>query len=253
MSKAEKAWIVGGLSNELPPAVEGSRDLECEQCGKLARFSPASLTRPEAAHANFVCLPCAQEAQAKAGKPIQIGEMSAAQRAELHAAGLTDEMIAAVEAGLREKGISPEAIELLAAMKCPATDEDGNICAIPGNGPGRPTDAELTELQQILFASVSAGMKGPSPLPPEAILTLCNEIAERRAVMRGATQALLEASPTRETGLHTRPTDTDLRRMCDYWRKIVDAGGPSFRISIEALALVTLAEELIESRKAPRA
>ena len=55
-------FIIGAPYSAASPVdqdIPGTRILECEECAKPARFSPFSLSRPEARTGKFICLPCA--------------------------------------------------------------------------------------------------------------------------------------------------------------------------------------------------
>jgi hypothetical protein len=115
-----------------------------------------------------------------------------------------------------------------------------------------PLDYVL-QMQAICIEAIAHGVPSLPPVPPPILLSLVGEIIEARAVADGLVDELL-AEPSHANG-HTikdRPPDAVLAQISDYWRKLARKLGPSYEIETPVLLLVTLAEELIELRKAPR-
>ena len=112
----------------------------------------------------------------------------------------------------------------------------------------------VTQLRSICHEAVKLGAPPLPPMPHHVLLALLDEIIERRALAEGLVDELL-AEPSKPDGLNIRdrPTDHMLRAIVEHWKNLVRKLGPSYKVEAEALALVTLGEELIELRKAPRA
>ena len=130
-----------------------------------------------------------------------------------------------------------------------ATDEEEQEAGYTDRAP----DAVLLSLRLVAEIAVRK-KKTPPALPADCLLSLCDELIDRRSVANGAIQEIMARNSQQEgRGMLDRPSDTALRAFADMHREIALAGGLGQVVEIEAIALVTLAEELIESRKAPRA
>lgn len=119
--------------------------------------------------------------------------------------------------------------------------------------PQRPTDDVLITLRAMCLAILATKHAAP-PIPLQCVITLCDELIEARAVASGAVAKLLnEPAKVDGSSLKDRPTDADLEGIAAFWRDIANVAGPSCKIEIQVMPLITLAEELIEFRKMPRA
>lgn len=127
--------------------------------------------------------------------------------------------------------------------------DEAHIC----DAAGRPSDQTLYSLQTILRLSMLKKVQPPE-FPPNCLLSLVDEILEARALAAGAVAKLMaEQAKPDGANMGDRPSDSDLAEFAKLHRDVVLAAGVSHKCSIEDLALVTLADELIELRKAPRA
>lgn len=117
----------------------------------------------------------------------------------------------------------------------------------------RPTDKQILALRTVCMLTVRKGGTS-TPIPIQGIIVLCNEIIEARALAAGAIEDILNTGAQADGfGIKDRPTDADLAALAHTWRRIVAAGGPRYKTEFYVLAMLTLAEEVIELRKAPRA
>lgn len=253
MMATPEALFVGSPGNS--SNIEGSKEINCEFCGTPAWFGPSTFVHPMAANGHFVCIKCAREKTG--GKPLDVADITPEQRADLKKAGMEDEMIDSVVAAIRSQGIPASAIEFMGAFRVPP-EEASKPQAIPGDKTrlARPTDDELVALHTIYKALARLGDKDGAPeMTPSMMATLLEEIVERRAIASGLlAQLLREKDPAFSSGsICSRPPDNVLASLAKYWRQCAETEGPQHMLEIEAMALVTLSEELIELRKAPRA
>jgi len=211
------AFIIGArAANYKAEDIPGTRTLDCELCGEPTLFAPSSLNRPEAKRAEFICADCAS----KLGGPSEV-------------APPTREQMGEVADALRK-----------------ALDESGAVSSAE-----RAPDNILIGLRDVYLASVKRHAFGELPaLPKECVLSILNELIERRGVASGAIAELLSRAPTLgKNSMLSRPNDSMLEELAHTWRELALMGGPGHTVTLPAAALVTLADELIEWRKAPRA
>lgn len=114
----------------------------------------------------------------------------------------------------------------------------------------RPTDGVLLGLKLVAVTSIEANVE-MMELPPRAVRCLLDEIIELRQ-MPATIEPLGPAQNDGET-IIDRPTDAQLQGIRDNWAEGMAARGPLYEFRIPVLALITLADELLEFRKTPRA
>jgi len=123
----------------------------------------------------------------------------------------------------------------------------------PPDPVGRPTDEILVELLAIFRARRSGAALGP-PFPDAGMIALLEELIEHRALASGVLEEMLNEG-AKNDGIYCidRPTDVTLRTLAESWRRIVLKKGAACEVKMPVMALLTLAVEILELRKAPRA
>lgn len=163
-------FIIGAPYSAASPVddIPGTRIIECEHCKKGTRFSPFSLSRPEARTGKFICLPCAMKlpdglAEIAPIAPEQIRELTQALKEAVpdpdYAASLPAFLRPAVRAnvieGFRQVNHYPMPVPDVSGVLAViiADDESVSASVMPraqAVGVARRFNVELSKLEHFL-------------------------------------------------------------------------------------------------------